>query len=362
MNNIVLIDDKRGLLDELEEALAQILPEDVAEVRTWVPVDGADLGKEFQEIVDNETVVVITDYDLTQQGAIGFFGATVVSWCQARSIPVGDFSRGNVSKLPAVPNLFELRVPDGIDDAARYSATVYLGFKEIRNKLTGDTAELMAVRSPAEALAAVLERPYLEAQFALYMSRLGSANSSLLDRFGLELPQDQATRDSKKERLLAYIVGHVLVNGVLRYPGPILSQRALCAYVSTTESESEDIAVLFSQAQYGGPFSSNDAFFWRLEVDAVLHRAAEQVNDLKTATSGEFNRGVVEATIGRSLARHECARCGGINGGYLCPFTNRPVCDRADCSVAANSWLPAGADLCRIERDFYDEWAPLLGL
>ena len=359
--SLVLIDDDPELLKKLSEQIAAELANEPLEIRQWSPKEGDSPSEQFDDLVDDNTVAVITDSDLTKHGLNGLFGATIVSWCQALLLPVGDFSRGNVANLPSVPNLFELRVPSATDEAARYTASVFRGFKEIRASLSSDTDRLEAMRSPAEALAIVLDQPQLEGQLALYMSRLGAANSTILEKLRAELSVTGPPDAESKARLLTYVVGHVLVNAVLRYPGPILPMQALCAYTATTEAEAEQLEALFRDATYHGPFASDPPRFWRREVDAIFARAASEVDEA-IETIGEFNRALVQKLLGRDLALHECTRCGGTNGGYLCPFTNRPVCERADCSVAANSWIPAGADLCRIERDFYDEWAPLIGL
>ena len=275
----------------------------------------------------------------------------------------GDFSRANLTNLPKEPALFELRVPSDIDEAARYTATMFRGFRTLREKLAGDAVDLAAVRSPAQVLAAVLGRPQQESQFALYMSLLGAANGSLLDNLRAALDPNEVISSTEKERLLAYVLGHVLANVVLRYPGPILSEAALCAYVATTKGEAAAVGELFSEAAYSGPFSVGATYFWRGDVDRVIEQQSAAIEEgASFDSSGGFNRAVVEKVLGRSLATHECPRCGGLDGGYLCPFTGRAVCERADCSVAANSWIPAGADASRIERDFYEEWAPLLGL
>lgn len=360
--SIVVIDDNQDLLTKLQTALARELAPDGVEIRTWKPDVNEKPRDEFQRRVDENTVLVVTDYDLTQNGLTGLFGVSIVSWCQSRAIPVGDFSRANVPNLPKQSTLFELRVPSSIDEGARYTARMFRGFRDLREELASDAVNLKLVRSPAEVLATVLKRPQQESQFALYMSSLGAASASLSGDPSFAPPSDDITINAKKERILAYVLGHVLANAVLRYPGPILSERALCAYVATTESEAEAIGVLFREAIYVGPFSAGATYYWRSDVDRIIDRESATVEDTGFDTWGAFNRAVIEKRLGAHLASHECLRCEGRNGGYLCPFTARTVCERADCSVAANSWIPAGADVSRIEREFYDEWAPLLGL
>jgi hypothetical protein len=360
--SIAIIDDKPEPLAGLVEGLTASLGRESVRIRTWLPADGQNPLEKFEGLVDDGTILVVTDHDLTGAGATGLWGQTIVSWCQAKSIPCGDFSREIPTTLSSEPNLFELRVPPTTNDAVASVASLFRGFRQIRDRLGGGALSLSTMRSPAEVLAGVIERPALEAPLSLYMSRLGAANASLLDQLRRVLSQSQVDNAAEKERLIGYVIGHVLVNSVLRYPGPILAESALCAYIATTEAEAADLRQIFDGARYEGPFSSNTHFFWRAGVDAIVDSYASTLGDQDFATSGAYNRAVVESVLKRSLARHACSRCNGDNGGYLCPFTRRSVCERRDCSVSSNSWLPAGADICRIERDFYDEWAPALGL
>jgi len=97
------------------------------------------------------------------------------------------------------------------------------------------------------------------------------------------------------------------------------------------------------------------------KVQAVLE-GLEAGEAAENATVGEMNRAALEKQLGAVLPRHGCTRCQGQNGGFYCPFTKRAVCLRSDCSVGSNGWIPPGARLCRIEKDYFDEWSPLLGL
>lgn len=132
---ILLIDDKDEYVSPLRDALQRRLG-DAGHVVSWVP-NRQDLPLEkFQAlVVEHDVRLVVTDYDLTE-GQLGFFGSTVVDWCQKHTIPVGDFSRGHASSLAQEPNMFELRVPiTPIESAVEYIAEVFLGFKTIRSKI-----------------------------------------------------------------------------------------------------------------------------------------------------------------------------------------------------------------------------------
>jgi hypothetical protein len=357
MGSIVLIDDDADQLNALEARLRSLLPGDVT-VETWAPI-GSDVPRErWQRLINPETVLVVTDRELGGKGLAGFHGLTVVSWCQEQAVPVGDFSR-RIDEVRGEPDLFEIRVPPDTEAAAPYIAIIYGGFDAVRRG-TREALRDETTKSPASVLAHILQRPDLGPALSLYTSRLGAANAALIDMLRrLREKRDVITDD--REKLTAYVVAHVLLNGVLRYPGPILSGRALTAYCGAGPESMPTLAEYFGEAKYAGPFADTDNYFWRSDVDRALALAADTVS-IESETSGGFNRAVLEATLGNRLASFSCSRCHGTNGGYYCPFTDRPVCERADCSVAANSWIPAGATVCRVEREYFDEWAPLLGL
>src|ERR1700722_3829806 len=129
--NLLLVDDTQAHLDELEKALRGALTKKEGEIRKWIPSRDEDPKQRFDTLVDDDTKLVVTDYDLTK-GQTGLFGSTIVAWCQARAIPVGDFSRANRNALPKAPNQYEIRVPDDPQEAAKYIAGAFRGFKRIR--------------------------------------------------------------------------------------------------------------------------------------------------------------------------------------------------------------------------------------
>jgi hypothetical protein len=361
MRSILLVDDDEALVGELAIALRALLSGG-ADVRVWVPQEGQKPKDTFDGLVDSDTVFVATDYDLTQKGQTGLFGTSIVNWCQARSIPVGDFSRATPGALPKEPDLFEVRVPSDPQQAARFVATLFRGFTGIEDALRANH-DLLTRRSPVSALAEILGAEGTESQFALYGVRFGAASGVLMDRVSATASPDVAPSASDKIKLMTYIVGHVLLNGVIRFPGPILSSIALRSYLATDDADAEVVQDLFAGTRYMGFFSDLDRFYWLSKVNDVLDTLmAALPPGFEAETQGEFHRRAIEFRVGHDLARHGCPRCQGQNGGFFCPFTRRTVCVRSDCSVGSNSWVPAGAQVCRIERDFFDEWAPILGL
>jgi hypothetical protein len=354
MAGILLIDDRPELLQRLKADVDGRLAGQQVDVKTWMPsLADKDPRGVFEEKAADRTLVV-TDYDLTSGGQLGLFGSTIVSWCQQLAIPVADYSRANIGALPKEPDLFELRVPQAAD-AAGFIASVFLGFRTISEAVAAEK-DLVHERSPAAVLSRVLGSAESEADFSLYTLRLGPASGALTSRV-----VDQKDKSPEaKQRVMAYITGHFLLNAVLRFPGPILSLRAMKAYVASDDAALPEILALFEGARYRGPFSDLDQFFWLSKVDQVLEGLIPE--DLVTETNGEQHRIALERALNRTLSRHECPRCKGQNGGFYCPLTAKTVCLRSDCSVGSNSWIPQGARICRIERTFFDEMSPILGL
>lgn len=359
--SILLIDDDQKSLHSLASSIRTRLQDD-AELSIWQPreEDGPPADAFEQHIKINPTLVV-TDYDLTTS-VKGLFGHSIVGWCQSQSIPVGDFSRANFYALPSEPNLFELRVPTDQQEATDFIFNTLHGFYEIRMKIENNVNVLTEQRSLAAVLAALLDRPQMESQFAAYMTRLGASNSALVQKLREFAVKKSPPNHEDKTRFLTYVLGHVLSNAVLKYPGPILSKRVLCAYLATEVDEYGSLIGLFEEARYRGPFSEGVPLFWRDKVDSIIDDLAQDIAEQQFESLGDYNRKAVEAALNRGLASHSCGRCGGLKGGFWCPFTMRAVCERDDCSVPASSWIPSGAQLSRVERDFYDEWEPILGL
>ena len=358
---ILLIDDERDKL----KSLARRVRKDAgaATVHAWYPSEDEDPSAAFDGLVGDDTVLVVTDYDLTT-AVKGLFGHSVVAWCRIRFIPVGDFSRGHREALATEPDLFELRVPLEEGEAVAYIVRMFDGFGRIRAGVERDPTLVSGGRSPAQVLAALLGRKDLESQLAPYLSRPGLFNSSLLDTLTGGEHADEEARTTEKAKLLTYILGHVLVNAVLKYPGPILGERPLCAYLATSFEDVEKVSGLFESARYKGPFDEGERLFWRDDVDAVVEDLAQkfEVEDTEYGSFGDYHRAVIGKALGGSIAKHGCQRCDGVKGGFWCPFTKQAVCERSDCSSTASSWVPSGAYACRVERVFFDEWSPILGL
>ncbi len=374
MANILLIDDVENSLIELQEALTKRLADDKLRVKIWLPEEneiaaaGGGAREVFRKQLDTETLFVVTDYDLTKTGVTGLFGSTIVNWCKQELIPVGDYSRGSQKELPDEPDQYELRIPHEPEAAAKYIASVFEAILWFRQQIEEQWETLQKKRSPSGGLAQLLGRPLEESKFALYGVKLGASNSALMERMSDDDAKEigeierEAMLEEERKKLLSYVLLHLLLNVVLRFPGPLIKGEDLAAFLGIAPSALPEVEKLFQSARYTGPFAGLYGIYWLTDVSSILEELKTPEVNLENLTSvGKMNREILEGHLGKKFARHDCERCQGEEGGFICPFTHRTTCQREDCSVTSNAWVPQGARLCRIEKDFYEEWAPLLG-
>lgn len=363
LNRILLVDDKPDEIAALKKALEENIDERAVEICLWAPGgEEGDPDDLLTEHAGDNIAFVVTDYDLTKGGMRGFQGANVRNWCQRQLIPVADFSRGHLDKLPSQPDLFGMRVPiPDLNASVHYIFGVYDGFSQIVSAVEQHYSDSHNISS---LTAKILGRDYLEPSLSLYFSRLSSSNPWVTNRL-MSIKEDVGEEDHEQTvRVIAYVIGHVILNLVLEYPGPILSDSTLSAYLAVGNDDALEFIKKCGIKEYKGPFASLGARYWREDVDEYIELILNEEETSPPDDSALLNRYAVEACLKRTTSIHSCRRqgCEGQRGGFWCPFSKRTVCWREDCSEGSTAWIPDGADLCRVERDFFDEFAPLLGL
>jgi hypothetical protein len=349
---VLVVDDEADRLATLVDTVRAEL-EGEASVRPWQPTRDEDPLQRFDSETSAGVDLIVTDQDLTK-GGYGLLGSAVTSWAQDQFIPVCNFSRKAQRRLPRERDFFEIRVPSEPDEKARamFIARIYRGFRHIREYI----AAVDSTQPSARLLAGAMGVPELEDDLSPYLSSVASARSSLLQALatGNQLPSGD-----DRVKIISFILGHVLLNAVLEFPGPILNQATVAAYCAVSEQMADELSELFASAGYSGPFATGGMYFLRRLIDDRIDELAEGLIE-RPAEPDQYTRAVVARATGHVIP-HGCPRCGGTRGGYWCPFTGRAVCDRTDCSVASTTWIPRGAALCRVEHDYFEEMAPLLG-
>ena len=348
---LLVIDDEPDRLEQLAASLRTVLHE-VAEIVEWQPKANEDPLARFEEETSKNVRLVATDQDLTRSGT-GLLGSSIASWAQDKYLPVCNFSRQPQRRLPRERNFFEIRVPsEATDDArAHYIARIFRGFETLRSHVESTNAGAPL----AQLLAGAMGLPALVDDVTPFVASVGLANAGLIQ--GRQSVEGLPTGVERID-LVSFILGHTLLNAVLEFPGPILGPAALAAYCATGPGDADRLAEVFKGAEYVGPFAEPGAYFVKGMVDRTIDELASSIET--DATDDQYNKAAVASVLDQ-LHPHACSRCGGERGGFWCPFVQRAVCNRTDCSVQANAWIPRGASLCRVEKDYFDEWSPLLG-
>ena len=230
------------------------------------------------------------------------------------------------------------------ETVATKCADIARGFKLINDKLAGLGEEPRLL----ESLRDLLQPP---AGSALHLETFAIGSQELLSVVGKDF-------DEQKRRFVSTWLGYLIHNRILQFPGPILGPVAAAAYlaIAPEELERDDVQKLFSKARYQGPFARSQGGWWRSELDAVI--VAQATNEDSSIPLG---RVALKRATGRDFKPGRCRDGHDLDEpGYLCILTRTAVCRKH--SDAPESWIPQGADRCRIHTQEFELLQALLGL
>ena len=353
--SILLIDDNSKKLGHINLVLDEILKPHGVRVNAWNPVQ---CDKNPAQIIKNylkfNPVMVVTNYDLSSDGLNGFYGPTIVQWCKSQLVPVGEYSQTKKFGYLEQPNLFDISVPSDQNIAPTHIASIVDGFLSIRNFIESNQGMFENKLSLSKIISQMLGREHLHLQFNQYIESIDKVNNNII----LYMNGTKKVAAKKLQTISSYIIGHLLLNSILKYPGPIISEQALCSYLSIANDNYDNLKRIFKTAVYQGPFSSIGRYYWCEDIDQIILESGKTFLE-EFEGNGDFNRAVLKK-LGGEFKPFQCNQCNGKYGGYFCPFTKKTVCELESCSSFSAGWIPRGADICRIERDFFDSWSTLL--
>ena len=353
--NVLLIDDNSKYLGNINHALGKILEPQGIRINAWNPVQNdGNPAKVIKNYLKEDPVMVITDYDLSNEGLTGFYGPTIVHWCKSQLVPVGEYSPVSKFGYLEQPNLFDISVPRDHKVAPAHIASIVDGFISIRKFIEENSGLLKEKLSLSRILALLLGRDHLHLKFSPYIENIELASNNII----LFMNGTKNVSVQKLQVITTYIIGHVLLNSILKFPGPIISKQSLCSYLSVDSDNYSELEVVFNRALYQGPFCNIGPFFWREDIDNIM---LENSNDIlgNFEEVGTFNQAILQK-LGVKVKPFKCNKCKGKNGGYFCPYTKKTVCELENCSVTSSTWIPRGFNICRIDKDFFESWRPLL--
>jgi hypothetical protein len=220
-------------------------------------------------------------------------------------------------------------------------AALFNGFESIRKAYP----KVAASKTPASALARILEHAETESRIALY----GSGDQSFLVETLAVYDEKKKPDPVQVQMRMTRVLGNWLYLSILRFPGILVNQVAAASYLNVAPAFFAKPAVqgLFTAARYKGPFAELRPWWWRHSLDQVLEKAGCK-DGLALAKTH-----VKTAAPCLDPATNEPA-------GLYCMITRAPV--SAANSRGGISWFPSGADLARIRKDKFDQITALVGM
>lgn len=366
MNKIVLIDDNQDMRDEFQQVFDEVGGSETRyELEIWnqdkiqniEDCNKSDSGESnaaedvFKRGLDQEAEIslVVVDHDLSKLG-LRSSKTSIVAACRQSQKPVCTYHRApsqntTTSQIRRIINQqhsysIEVNI-SSVQGAVKELINIADGFQVIKDGVyILDSGELR--QGPATIIARILGQIEQESYFLRYMES-ASLFSDILD-FALDEPNANNTDILDK---LYIILGYWLYNYVLQFPGIILNQVAAASYLNLSQESFEQFIPRIENCRYRGPFSSNQKYWWRYNIDDFL-------------IENDVNSGYEMLTeLGESANQSVCHVSHESPAGFYSIANGEPISELR--SKGNISWIPAGADLCRIDESTYDRIAPLIG-
>ncbi|MBJ9947806.1 hypothetical protein I5729_01575 [Acinetobacter bereziniae] len=370
---ILLIDDKSNIPKDLKNAIIRIDPNLEHIIDVWSPDNesnlldlyitnkgnpsrdsGADEDIWRRVLEQQEVEMVVIDHDLSSL-KVRISESAITNACKQLAIPVCTYHRKppqndsqNLKDRVNQARSFSIEID--IDEDTHYERCaleiidVFYGFKSISEEFSKLDANTLQ-GGPAKIISVILKKPQLESLFARYTS--SSTLAADIIQYDEDAPEDQISDILNKR--IPFILGCWLYNYVLPFPGIILNTIAAASYINLNVSQFQENSNEFESAKYDGPFSKNFSFWWRHDLDQILFDA-----DAEDAVNYLNNKGKI------GILPCKCSVDNESDAGYYCIVKKLPISHTE--SIGHLSWIPQGADLCRINKKIYRRLAPMMGL
>lgn len=369
MKKIIVIDDKQPQQEALKNALTPFLFEKYA-VDVWTSdqllkkwnekyvadesASNADEDVWFRVLQSESNIaVVVADHDLSAFTTVRISESAITDACKQASIPVCTYHRKPtlvtdaqyLKRIVSQTRSFSIAIDiSNIEQAAREIISVANGFVSLIDSYSKVTQDCRN-KGPAAILAHILEKPGL----TNYFSRYASGPTLASDLIEYISPSVGAIENKTAiERRVPFILGCWLYNYILPFPGILPNEVASASYVNLSAEDFSKNKDKFGNARYNGPFGDVKNYWWRSELDQILINS-----DCEDAVAYLDKQGI-------KAAPSVCVVTNKSPAGYYCLIKKSAISLNA--SKGRLSWIPEGADLCRIDIDTYDSIAPIMGL
>lgn len=351
-NIIVVFEDRDNPFDNIETALSETLSSDLNIKRADINNDSDENPRQAVERIIDEfgtPLLTVLDWDLTMgTGAIS--RDNVISYCENNHLPLciyherdtGDADQQKVEDYDE--NRIKLESELTWEEIGAKSAHIADGLNEIRQ-----TIESVFEDDDVRPIPELLDAP---------LSVRGKLDQYSWGNPGV-IKSGQA--DISKNEIIKRAVtnqGYWILNELLEFPGALLNETALAAYLNVDHEQfcSEDVFKSpFGDAKYTGPFAGLENWWWTPKIDdiSIEHK---QENESKGCIGSElFDRLDLPSIDEATCHSGSDTDCGGP-ARYYCIIKERPVCKEH--SVSPDGWIPKGATRSRVSEEEYDQLKP----
>lgn len=372
MKKIILIDDKPEMQAKLRAALEPLVVGQY-EIEIWGAAEVQERYNANSDVHNSESnadedvwyryfsserniAIVVADHDLSGYGAVRISESAIADACRQAATPICTYHRAPSSRstgqslrgIYGQTKSFTITLdmsPGNDEFAAQHIISLAKGFEFISENFSAISDDVKK-QGPAAILAHILGRPGLVSAFALYASGPSLASDAIY-----HIGQNKNTRAEVTKDLdarLPFILGCWLSNYILPFPGLILSTKAAASYLNISAPEFLVNAEEFLVAQYTGPFSDIEKYWWRTDLDQLL-----------IDSESEDGKEYLEKK-GIAVSPSICFSKKTSPAGYFCIVQKEAI--SLDASVGNLGWIPQGAYLSRIDQDIYDTVAHMMGI
>ncbi|WP_075175330.1 hypothetical protein [Acinetobacter indicus] len=371
---ILLIDDKSDIPSNLKTALIEELPQFKDQIEIWNPDNIEELKQLYDDnkgspdkdsaadedvwrrvLEQREINMVVVDHDLSELN-VRISESAITNACKQLAIPVCNYHRKppnndsqNLKDRVNQARSFSIEIEIDEDNQYRQCAkeiiNVFQGFQSLKEKISGLGIAVLS-EGPAKIISEVLGKPELESIFARYTA--SSTLAADIIQYDDENTPENEIPSILKERI-HFILGCWLHNYVLPFPGILLNSIAAASYINLDPQQFNEYSAEFEDARYNGPFSTYTSYWWRYDLDQILF-------DANAEDAVQF----LENKQMPNILPCKCSVNSESNAGYYCIVKKQPI--SYEQSVGHLSWIPEGADLCRIHKKIYRRLAPMMGL
>jgi hypothetical protein len=341
-------DEYDDLLSEIREAESvglSIVDPDLD--RDFGGQNGREAVENLMEEIGGYPLLTVLDWDLSM-GDGPITRDNIVSYCETNHIPLCVYHRMStgLSDERAVQEYEESRFkvdPTSLADAGSKVGHIANGLHDI----TTTISEVFDGEGD-QPLPDLLDAPITVRG---KLDQYSWGNPGVIKSGQTEVSQDELVRRATTNQ------GYWILNELLEFPGALLNETALAAYLNVDHERFEQSTayrVPFEDAKYSGPFGELHDWWWTPSIHEIRVEQMDEEDAEPPLGPELFDRlGTPEIDVSHCTSD----RGGGHEGArYYCIIKETPVCEEH--STAPEGWIPKGATRSRVSEEEYDRLKP----